>query len=849
MADEEPSSYADPDPHADGSPPPAGGGGGSGGGGAAAATPASNDGDACSWREAFDAAVARAGEPSDRWRAVCREYEALFASHQAALREIGGLKSQLQESNATSLAAAVANAAAAAAAAAAPASGAGAAAAAASEKQVQALQARLIASQDALLLEREKERRAVAERLRLVESNQRLSEEAAALRRGAERYGAERDGLVASEAGARGAAERATAEAALLRADVLALRGELRRSTAEREELLAQLSTLTSNRLGSAAEAVERVNGGNEELARASRARETAEARLCDALSRAAAGEAAAARAEAELTLLRGALARARAAAGASVGAALPAEAPPPPPPPAPAVAHVAAPAPAAEAGTDAPPPPARATPPLPSLPAPLASAPASAAAAAATAAAAAAAGALTGAAATAKNAFGSAFSFVSSALGGARGVGAPSPGGEGGGGGGLHATSASLALASGAFHTVMHAELPVPAKQRARFALGARPLVALQFMDPAGTRVAAAEGARITFLELKGGGGAPSPTGYLALPQPGVDVCSFVVGPRAAFGGGSDASLFFWDAATRACTKTLTGSHSGPVCSLLFLAHEFSPAGGGGGGPGAGCLVSGATMDGTVKVWDPRERGSRPAQTANVRSHINALAACGWDGNSVFVGCQDGRVRRVDLRAGAAASGGWPSVQPVGAALPAVSGLAAAPAGAHGLPAQLLASTRDSGGGSALVALDAATLEPLPRVAPMRHSSFALPSRTSRAVLSPCGAHAVAGGASGALFSWHVGGAGEFEVQVGAGGARRRRRGAQQQQPCGGGDAVLMGGAFAELAAEDAACEEEARVGHAGAPATVVAFAPEGALMASGDADGVVCFWEAGGE
>jgi len=181
-----------------------------------------------------------------------------------------------------------------------------------------------------------------------------------------------------------------------------------------------------------------------------------------------------------------------------------------------------------------------------------------------------------------------------------------------------------------------------------------------------------------------------------------------------------------------------------------------------------------------------------------------------------------------------------------VGAALPAVSGLCASPPGALGLPT-LLAATRDSGGGSALVALDAATLQPLPRVAPMRHAGFALPARTSRAVLSPCGGHAVAGGASGAIFSWHVGGAGEFEVCVGAGAPRRRRRGAQPPREGGAADAALFGGAFAELAEGAEPTAEEARLGHAGSPCTVVAFAPEGALLASGDADGAVCIWEAG--
>ena len=94
MADEEEEPSAAPaSPVAE--EPGSGGGGGGGGGGPAEG--ASVTLELAGWRRGFEAAIAANAAPSAAYRDVCREYEALFASHAAALRHIDAYKAQLAD--------------------------------------------------------------------------------------------------------------------------------------------------------------------------------------------------------------------------------------------------------------------------------------------------------------------------------------------------------------------------------------------------------------------------------------------------------------------------------------------------------------------------------------------------------------------------------------------------------------------------------------------------------------------------------------------------------------------------------------------------------------------------------
>ena len=838
MADEDEPSLAPSSPIAEEEPS-----GSSLAGGGSAQLPVDST-ELSTWRSSFETAQASQTTLTSGWRGVCREYEALFAAYSASLREIRALKAQLAEAMR-----AAAESPSAASSTTSTSWGLGAAAAA--ERECAQLRRKLIEAQELLLQEREKERRAVQDRLRLVEANQRLSEEAGRAVRGAERCEAQRASLVAAEAQASAAALAASQQLTVLRGEVLALREDNRRVSAMKDDLLHTTSSLTSTRLSTSSDLASELNASNEERRVVLRGREVLEGRLADAAAKVAAGEALAAQQEKEILSLRREVMRWKEAAGAAAAGSdsergsPPAEA---------AAAAAEAPLQAAEQPDSA----ATASSsssrgaPAASASAPPSSLPPS----------------LRSGLSEAKSLFTSLVSSASSAWGGlSKGAAAAAAAATAT----TAATPAPLpkppspslihaGLATGScFSQISFSELPIPSRQQHRLALGSRPVSSLLFLDPAGQRLAAGEGSKVYLLDLSTA--LPSVAGTLLVPQKGVDVAALACSPRLLFGGASDGELFHWDPATRQCVRTIPSAHSGSVSALAYLAMEASLLGGGGGGAsagggsvGGGLLCSGATMDTQVRLWDVRSQGNRPVRALNARSHVNSICL-GGEGGSLLVGTVDGRVRSYDLRSGSeavcyspAAEGGvqppWVTGLSVAQAPRSSSGSSSASSSASSPSHWLLATLRDSGGGTHLRLLDALTLAPLPACpGELRHAHFSAPSRVSRAIFSPCSRHAIAPGADGRLYVWGTG-SGEFEVCVGGGGGGGGgKRGAAASRRKGSEEG-LFGGAFAELREEEER-GAHAPVGHAGA-VTSCAYAAEGGVLASGDANGLVCTWEA---
>ncbi|PSK36757.1 hypothetical protein B9Z65_1940 [Elsinoe australis] len=99
----------------------------------------------------------------------------------------------------------------------------------------------------------------------------------------------------------------------------------------------------------------------------------------------------------------------------------------------------------------------------------------------------------------------------------------------------------------------------------------------------------------------------------------------------------GGDKIVFLWDVATAKTLRRFTG-HLGRVNAVRFAGEEEA-------------LVVSGSYDGTVKVWDMKQRGERPLMTmGEARDSVSCVEEVGWE---VLVGSVDGRVRGYDFRMG----------------------------------------------------------------------------------------------------------------------------------------------------------------------------------------------------
>jgi WD40 repeat protein len=771
-------------------------------------------------RSRFVAAIAAASAPSGAETLSC-EFEKLYELCGIQARELAELRRQLTAARASAASISV-----------------GASGDATSTGIISTLRARLIEAQDDLLAGRDAERASSAERVRLAESNMRLTDDNMRLRAAAQRNESERARLVSSAALDKAAAAAASGECALLRVELQKARSDRDALAAARDELATTLGSFASERVSASGTMQAELNAATEMMSRNARAREAIEARLRDETARA---DAAVSRAEGLARDMELARAEARVAAHAATQALAAARSDAQLAARARSLAEsdaAAAPAAAGTAQVHAPAV-ASAAPAASSAPAPLR------------------------ALSEARSGILNAFSFVSSAVrsaatSAAAGSGISGSGGSGSSTGaaaatGLSITTASLATfgAAADFAALSHSDLPVPSRARGSVSCCSdSSIVALSFLDSSGARVVAAAGARLLVLDTSPGGDARAPLAALVAPALDSELTSVAPARAALYAGLSDRSIAGWDVGALTCTRMIAHAHAGAVAALAWSPGGSGAASGDGGG--CGVLLSGGAADTTAKLWDLRDRGSRPVMTFAARSHVNAVAFAA-DG-SVLIGTQDGFVRAFDSRAAGSAAAksetaAWPAKVARGSGSPPVTGIAL---GADGL---VLASTRDAGGTSALWLFSSDVFngglrggEDGARV--LRAPGFELPSRFSRGLI--VGRHVVAGSACGAVHAWSL--AGEYECAVGAGrgpgggGSRNLGRTARARRAASAAANrdPLMGGAFAELDEdEDAAGEQGPQARRATAAIHSVALSSDGSTMATGSADGVVAIWE----
>lgn len=777
------------------------------------AAPPDEDPQCTDLRTRFFSAFAAAADSSPTLASLSREFSLLWDQYGSARREVSDLRAALSAARAT------------------PVQTIGAAASADENvRAISALRARLIEAQDDILKQRDVERAAFAERLRLAEHNARLVEDAARLRAASARADVERGSLQAASSLARAGEARALDEARMLRAALASARAERDALATARDDLSASLANVSTARMNASADVVAELNANADERIRAARAREALERRVADEVSRADAAIARAVKAEGELDAARAAVRAATAAreqADAERARALTAM----------ALArdeaeYVVR---AAAVGTAA-----------------YAEAGAGVAATSQGATTAASSQVLS----NAKNVFGAAFGFVSKVVSGMSAESAIAAGGVAAEGGGVNTSLNSFvgAVTIADFTPVSHAELPVPSRARGVISLRDLPIICVSILDAAGSRTAAAEGDRISILDTSAC--ARSPLALLTPAARDVDVTTFCLGMGGTlFSGLSDRSLLQWDISTRTCTRSFAGVHAGAISAMAYTPAEITP--GPVGSMLAGTLATAGALDTAVKLWDVRDKGARPARTLAAKSHVNALTVRA-DAFAVIVGCQDGCVRVFDIRgsdvdavaqwppAPAAASRGVAAV-----VYAAISGLALGPSGA------VLVSTRDSGGGSALVLLEegdfvrrgVSTKESMVAPQSFRHADFALPSRFARGIFSACGHHVLAGGDAGGVCSWSVD-RGAFEFTIGGPSVQRAARSAAAaaaaaRRRTASTDTVLSSGAFAELDRDESAEAEKSAAAAARAPIHCVAVSSDGSALVTGSAKGRVSVWE----
>ncbi|KAF2220570.1 WD40-repeat-containing domain protein [Elsinoe ampelina] len=118
-----------------------------------------------------------------------------------------------------------------------------------------------------------------------------------------------------------------------------------------------------------------------------------------------------------------------------------------------------------------------------------------------------------------------------------------------------------------------------------------------------------------------------------------GYPVSDLCIAPTNAtfVSSGGDKIVFLWDVATASTLRRWAG-HAGRVNAVRFA------------GDGESLVVSGS-YDGTVKVWDVKQRGERPVVTWGEAG--DSVAAVEVGGAEVWVGSVDGRVRGYDVRMG----------------------------------------------------------------------------------------------------------------------------------------------------------------------------------------------------
>ncbi|GAM84000.1 hypothetical protein ANO11243_019900 [Dothideomycetidae sp. 11243] len=113
-------------------------------------------------------------------------------------------------------------------------------------------------------------------------------------------------------------------------------------------------------------------------------------------------------------------------------------------------------------------------------------------------------------------------------------------------------------------------------------------------------------------------------------------DLCVSADNARFASAGG-DKTVFLWDVATAQTLRRYVG-HVGRINAVRF------------GGEDDALVISGS-YDGSVRVWDTKQRSEKPLVTlGEARDSVSAIDVVGWE---VLVGSVDGRVRVYDFRMG----------------------------------------------------------------------------------------------------------------------------------------------------------------------------------------------------
>lgn len=107
----------------------------------------------------------------------------------------------------------------------------------------------------------------------------------------------------------------------------------------------------------------------------------------------------------------------------------------------------------------------------------------------------------------------------------------------------------------------------------------------------------------------------------------------------RSFLSAGGDKIVFFWDVETAQATRRFTG-HTARVNTCTF------------GGPGDTVAVTGS-YDGTVKIWDMRNRSSDHRPLLSLSDARDAISHVRILGSEIFAASVDGRVRIYDIRGG----------------------------------------------------------------------------------------------------------------------------------------------------------------------------------------------------